>query len=1018
MKKILITFAIFLVLAITASALTRREDITTSRGMGNAMFALPNATITVYNSDRTTLATLATDSIGTPLSNPITSDSAGRYFYYVPNGIYNEYITKPGHVPQWRYDISFTGTLALVASFNTRTGDVTLTSADVATAYTGSTSLVAGGSMSVTSLQTAGTITGNGSGLTNIPYSSTSGTATYATSAGTASTFRTFSTTTSGIVPASNATYSTTTYLRADGTWTTDLPSNIRIVQPPSGLTGISLSSSVVSTVTVGTKPHGAAYSPSNDRVYVANNYDSTVSVIRPSDNTVVATVAVGTNPVSVSYSPSNDRVYVANYNSGNVSVIRPSDNTVVATVTVGTNPYGAAYSPSNDRVYVVNNGSGNVSVIRPSDNTVVATVTVGTSPNDVSYSPSNDRVYVVNYFSGNVSVIRPSDNTVVATVVVGTGPNYVAYSPSNDRVYVVNNGSGNVSVIRPSDNTVVATVTVGASPNNVAYSPSNDRVYVVNTDDSTVSVIRPSDNTVVATVTVGVSPNSVVYSPSNDRLYVANYGSNNVSVVYPSITPSPTTLAGFGITNALSTDYTGSTSLVTGGTMSVTSLQTAGTVTAGAFAGPLTGNVIGNVSGSAATWTTARNLAGNSVDGSANVAFSNKFIVQGTSDAGLSSAQFLGSLGTGIVKNTTTTGVLSIATGQNDFTGLTTTDHPAFATVDLSSANGGFRVMQTPSGLTGLNLSSAVVSTVTVSTGPRNVAYSPSNDRIYVANYSSNNVSVIRPSDNTVVSTVTVSTGPIGIAYSPSNDRIYVANYGGNNVSVIRPSDNTVVSTVTVSTGPQGIAYSPSNDRIYVANNGDNNVSVIRPSDNTVVSTVTVSTGPFGIAYSPSNDRIYVVNYSSNNVSVIRPSDNTVVSTVTVGTNPRNVAYSPSNDRIYVVNYSSNNVSVIYPSITPSPTTLAGFGITDAFSNVLSGTTTTIGGSLLVTAGTCTTATATVSGATTAMVAIANPSDGVHEGLVSVYTYVSAANTVSVDECALAAVTPAARQYYVRVIK
>lgn len=68
------------------------------------------------------------------------------------------------------------------------------------------------------------------------------------------------------------------------------------------------------------------------------------------------------------------------------------------------------------------------------------------------------------------------------------------------------------------------------------------------------------------------------------------------------------------------------------------------------------------NTTGSAAKWTTARLLAGNSVDGSANVAFANKFIVQGTTDTGLSGAQFLGALGTGIVKNTTTTGVLSIA--------------------------------------------------------------------------------------------------------------------------------------------------------------------------------------------------------------------------------------------------------------------------------------------------------------------------------------------------------------------
>lgn len=76
-----------------------------------------------------------------------------------------------------------------------------------------------------------------------------------------------------------------------------------------------------------------------------------------------------------------------------------------------------------------------------------------------------------------------------------------------------------------------------------------------------------------------------------------------------------------------------------------------------------------GSYTGSAAKWTTARNLAGNSVDGSANVAFSNKFIVQGTTDAGLSGAQFLGALGTGFVYNTTTTGLLSIATAANGAT-------------------------------------------------------------------------------------------------------------------------------------------------------------------------------------------------------------------------------------------------------------------------------------------------------------------------------------------------------------
>ena len=74
----------------------------------------------------------------------------------------------------------------------------------------------------------------------------------------------------------------------------------------------------------------------------------------------------------------------------------------------------------------------------------------------------------------------------------------------------------------------------------------------------------------------------------------------------------------------------------------------------------------------SASRWETARLLAGNSVDGSQDVPFSNKFVVQGTSDSGLSGAQFLGTLSTGMVKNTTTTGVLSIGTPGSDYYGPT----------------------------------------------------------------------------------------------------------------------------------------------------------------------------------------------------------------------------------------------------------------------------------------------------------------------------------------------------------
>lgn len=81
----------------------------------------------------------------------------------------------------------------------------------------------------------------------------------------------------------------------------------------------------------------------------------------------------------------------------------------------------------------------------------------------------------------------------------------------------------------------------------------------------------------------------------------------------------------------------------------------------------------------------------------------------------------------------------------------------------------------------------------------------------------------------------------------------------------------------------------------------------------------------------------------------------------------------------------------------------------------VLSGTTGSIGGGLL-SAGSCATGTATVTGATTGMVAVANPTTYQGDG-VQFQAYVSASNTVTVKACALLLITPSATTYKVRVL-
>jgi len=181
-----------------------------------------------------------------------------------------------------------------------------------------------------------------------------------------------------------------------------------------------------------------------------------------------------------------------------------------------------------------------------------------------------------------------------------------------------------------------------------------------------------------------------------------------------------------------------------------------------------------------------------------------------------------------------------------------------------------------------------------------------------YVANLSSNNVSVINTATNKLVATISVGTSPFSVAITPNGLYAYVTNSGSNNVSVINTSTNTVVDTISVGTSPSSIAITPNGLYAYVTNSGSNNVSVINTATNKLVATISVGTNPISIAITPNGLYAYIANFSSNNVSVINTSTNTVVDTISVGSKPLGIAITPNGLYAYVANLGSNNVSVI----------------------------------------------------------------------------------------------------------
>jgi len=147
-----------------------------------------------------------------------------------------------------------------------------------------------------------------------------------------------------------------------------------------------------------------------------------------------------------------------------------------------------------------------------------------------------------------------------------------------------------------------------------------------------------------------------------------------------------------------------------------------------------------------------------------------------------------------------------------------------------------------------------------------------------YVANYSSNTVSVVDLSTNQIVATVPqaaaatttaaatpgIGAGPLGVAINPAGTRVYVANYGDstdlktNGTVAVVDSDpasatlNTVIATITVGVRPEIVAVNPSGTAAYVTNSVGNTVSVIDTATNKETTKIAVGGVPIGVAFTP----------------------------------------------------------------------------------------------------------------------------------------------------------------------
>lgn len=313
----------------------------------------------------------------------------------------------------------------------------------------------------------------------------------------------------------------------------------------------------------------------SRDRVYAAEQFSNTVSVIDPAANRLLGVIRLGDpQPTNFSplyrgqvlvhgmgFAPDGRTIAVVSVGSNSVSFIDTATNRVKATTYVGRSPHEAFFTPDGRAVWVTVRGENYVSVIDPMTFKETARVATPNGPGMTIFSPDGRLAYVCSSFTPLLTVfdvathaevgrvaqpspfcpniaatpdgrqvwytLKDTGKTIVidakppfATLkVLDTGPitNHVNFVDTGAGVfaYITVGGLNQVLVYRRDDFAKVATIPVGALPHGIWPSGDGSRVYVGLENGDQIVAIDTRTNKVITTIGIGQAPQALTYVPN-----------------------------------------------------------------------------------------------------------------------------------------------------------------------------------------------------------------------------------------------------------------------------------------------------------------------------------------------------------------------------------------------------------------------------------------------------------------------------------------------------------------------
>ena len=300
-----------------------------------------------------------------------------------------------------------------------------------------------------------------------------------------------------------------------------------------------------------GDGPFEIAFDAAGQRVFTANEFSSSVSIIELGIFNNVIDVPLGPgnrSPEVIIFDEVGQRVFTANGGTDTVTIINLTNSNTVTPVNIGLsggfNPEAIAFDQEGQRVFTGNTISDSLSIIELANSNNVTNVDLENNPHAIAFDQPGQRVFTANGFSNSVSIIDLANANTVTNIPLlptgGDGPISIAFDAAGQRVFTANEFSDSVSIIELANSNNVIHIpllpTGGDRPFAIAFDQVGQRLFTANRDSDSVSIIDLANANTVTNIpllpTGGDGPISIAFDAAGQRVFTANGFSDSVSII------------------------------------------------------------------------------------------------------------------------------------------------------------------------------------------------------------------------------------------------------------------------------------------------------------------------------------------------------------------------------------------------------------------------------------------------------------------------------------------------------